>query len=441
MQKRLFFVSESGRQAAVVVLAFTAGLLAMAPVARAGGGAAPAGLAPAGKEMNLYTGEGVSLGGVLFPHIHAAGVVGGSTAEEIEALAGGHHDPQSDWTVQSLELGASLRAGKNLQGFAVYSAYSDAESEFDGEFEEAFLKLAELPGGLELRGGRFYNRFGFQNASHNHAWDFVNQNLPNGRLLQEGHLSTEGAELTWLLPTRFRSALSLSYGDAFEHEHHHHHHGGEEPLFDAHGAAFADELYGAHFVAQLDYNDFYQNRVTVSGAFGDNGFGRSTTLAGIGYELLWRENGYEPGGRYIRWRAEGVYRRIGAVGGPHDHHSHDEHEEGHFAHEHEAGHDHHDHEHHVIRETLEDAGVSVSVAYGFSEKAEAGLRAEWVSGLSEMGLGERVRISPALTLALNAERTVYTRVQYDWDQFGGGADDEHSVWLQIGFNWGGPEVR
>lgn len=395
-------------------------------------------------EPNYYTGEGVSLGGFLFPHVHAFGALGASTADEISYLANGHHDPQADLTAQALELGLSLRA-EWLQGFVVYSTYSDADRNFDGDIEEAFLKIVDIPGGFELRGGRFYNRFGFQNAEHNHAWDFVNQNLVNGRLLMEGHLATEGGEITWILPTKFRSALSFSVGDARTHEHSHEEHAHSEhdheghdhgATFDSHEAGFYDLLYGFHYIAQIDYNDFYQNRITFSGAFGENGFGRDTYLLGAGYEFFWRENGYEAGGRYFRFRNEVIYRNFGAVSENEEHQQHDEHD--YHAHDH-----HHDHDHHqaaVVRKTFDDFGLSSSFAYGFNEFVEAGLRFDWVSAIDEMELGERFRISPALTFSLNKERTLLARVQYDYDHFSN-ADEEHSVWLQVGFTWGGAEVR
>ena len=45
-----------------------------------------------------------------------------------------------------------------------------------------------------------------------------------------------------------------------------------------------------------------------------------------------------------------------------------------------------------------------------------------------------------MTYFLNNQRTMYLRGQYNYDHsndFG----SEHSVWGQIGLNWGGPEVR
>jgi hypothetical protein len=302
-----------------------------------------------------------------------------------------------------------------------------------------------LPGGFELRGGRFLNRFGFQNAVHNHGWDFVNQNLLNGRLLQEGELTTEGGEVTWNLPFRFASALSVSYGVAPGHDGDHgHEHGGEEAEFEGEGARFEDDFVSANYAARYDWNDFHQHRAILSGAWGDNEFGRSTQIYGAGYEYLWRENGYSPGGRYFRWRSEVAYRRFGAVAGELHGEEHGHGEEG--EHEHEEEHEgEHEEEHedggHGRRATLDEAGVYTAVAYGFGDRAEAGLRLGWVEGIGEAGLDERFRVSPALTLSLNRQRTVLLRMQYDYDHFRDGSGAEHSGWVQLGFNWGGPEVR
>jgi len=388
--------------------------------------------------VNLLTGEGVSLGGVFFPHFHAAGAFGGSTADEVSSLASGHHDPQADATLQALEPGLSMRLGDHVEGFGTYSAATDADGDIDGDLEELFLKLKGLPGGFELRGGQFLNRFGFQNATHSHGWDFVNQNLANGRLLQEGEVTSIGGEATWNLPTPFRSALSASLGGTPSHGEDEHAHGeAEEADFEGEAARFDSYVAGLHYQAQLDDNDFHQNRLTTSAAWGENAFGRTTQIYGIGYEYLWRENGYEAGGRYLRWRNEAVYRHVAAVSGELHAEEDDEHaeEEGHHGEEE----DHHD-EAPARRGDFDEFGFYSMVVYGFNEHVETALRAGYVSGISEMGLDERWRVSPNLTLSLNAQRTLFLRLQYDFDHssdFG----DEHSAWAQIGFNWGGAEVR
>ena len=387
----------------------------------------------ANSSINWWTGEGVSLGGILFPHIHALGAFGGSTASEIDSLAVGHHDPQANATLQTLEPALSLRAGDYLEGFATYTIFSDPDGRLDeGELEEAFLKLRNLPGGFEIRGGRYFNRFGFQNNIHSHAWDFVNQNLLNGRILQEGEFITDGGEVTWNLPTSFDSALSFSYGVAPDHEEEGH--GEEESIFEGEGARFIDEIYSAHYLASYNYDDFNQHRVTLSGAWGDNEFGRTTQLYGIGYEYQWRENGLIPGGSYFRWRNELAYRTFGAVG------EGEEEEEEHHEGEEEEEEEEHGHGGDGPRADLDDIGLYTMLAYGFNDRVEAGLRFDYVSGISDAGLDERFRVSPNLTFSLNAQRTLFLRLQYDYDNsndFG----SEHSAWAQIGFNWGGPEVR
>ena len=387
-------------------------------------------------DFDLFTGRGVSLGGILFPHFHASGVFGGTTADSVERLAMGHHDPQATSTLTTLEPGLSLRAGDALHGFATYSATTDADGHLDGEWEEAFLKLPQLPGGFEIRGGRFLNRFGFQNSVHSHSWDFANQNLLNGRHLQEGEVITDGGEITWNLPEPFRAALSFSYGKAPDHDEGDHGHAEEEFEFEGEGARFIDDFYSAHFVSHHDYNDFHQHRFTASAAWGDNEFGRTTQIYGIGYEYQWRENGYEPGGRYFRWRTEVAYRRCGAVSGE-LHHENEHHHEG-------EDEPHEDEEHHDEnggrRTNLDEFGLYTMMAYGFNDNLEVGLRIGWISGIDESGLDDRFRISPNLTAALNPERTIFLRLQYDYDHssdFG----SEHSAWAQIGLNWGGAEVR
>lgn len=405
--------------------------------------------------VEWLTGDGVSLGGFLFPHLHVFSVFGGSTGDPAE-LANGHHDPQGNATLQALEPGLSLRLGKHVQGFATYSAYTDASGRLDGELEEGFLKLVELPFDLELRGGLFRNRFGFQNAVHNHGWLFVDQNLVNGRLLQEGELATLGGEVTWNLPTPWTSALSASIGGlnggGHDHDHgeghgHEEGHGGE-PEFDAGGARFANYLAGAHYIAKYDHNDFHQFTGTLSGAWGENEFGRNTSLYGVGLEYLWRQNGYEPGGLSLRWRNEVMLRKIDAFSG-HLHgeesEEHEEHEEEHHAggHGHEEHEDEHEHEHgHEARHagTVDEVGAYSMLVLGLNDRLEAGVRGGWVGGIEEMALAERWQVSPMMTYYLNDKRTLLARVQYNWDHgkdFGG----EHSVWFQLGFNWGGAEVR
>ncbi len=109
---------------------------------------------------------------MLFPNLHLHGV-GGFTTGDAEELASGGHDPQREaFSAQAIEPGVSLRT-KYVEGFANYLGFQDAEGEWDGEWEEAFGKIVNIPGGFELKGGQYLSRFGALNDKHLHAWDFV----------------------------------------------------------------------------------------------------------------------------------------------------------------------------------------------------------------------------------------------------------------------------
>jgi hypothetical protein len=392
--------------------------------------------------IDWLSGSNVNFGGFLFPNIHAFGVFGASSGEQSD-LAVNAHDPQADATLQAIEPGISLRAGM-LQGFANAAGLTDASGNFSFSLEEGFLKLVDLPLGLQLRGGQFYNRFGFQNSVHNHGWMFVDQNLVNGRFLNEGEMVTQGGEVSWNVPLDFfqASVISASVGGLPSHSHGAHaEHGGEESEFEAEGANFTDRLVTATWVNQYDINDM--NRITgiFSGAWGDNLFGRETQVYGVGLEYLWRENGYGAGGKSLRWRSELMLRDIEAVSG-HLPGEEEEEEEGHEEHaEHGHGEEEEHHEEEASRvASFDEFGLYSMLVYGFNDQLETGLRAEWVSGIDAMGLDDRVRLSPMITWYANEARTLQARLQYNWDHsdsFG----SESSIWFQIGINWGGAEVR
>ncbi len=386
---------------------------------------------------SLWTGSEANFGGILFPHFHVIGAVGGSTGDPA-TLSLGAHDPQQEHVdLLALEPGMSLRLGNHLEGFITSSYITDALGDFTGGVEEAFLKLADLPGGLELRGGRFFNRVGFQNAVHSHSWSHLDQHLVNARLLQEGELATIGGEVTWHLPPRYPAALSFGlgappsgHGHGGEDEHGHGH-GHEESVFEPDLAYFDDYIFTANLAAVWRYNDFHQLTGSVSYSLGENGFDGDTQVFGLGLEYLWRENGLEPGGRYFRWRSEAMLRDIEASAVLEHHDEEEEEEEEHGEHEEELE---------TVRGTFDEFGIYSVVTYGFDEHLEASLRADYIQGIEDLGLDERWRISPALTWSLNRERTAYLRLQYNYDR-GEDFGEEHSIWLGLGINWGGSEVR
>jgi hypothetical protein len=423
----LFFQSFSLRSSLTSVLA-----VSFAALASAGESAkAPATTAPASVEDPL----GYSFGGILYPHFHAHGAFGESTGDPAR-LALGHPDPKNNgFTLQGLEVGLSGRFTDWLETFAIFNlSYSDAEDEWEHEFEEWFAKIKDLPGGFELRGGKFLNRVGLHNTVHLHAWDWADQYLVNGRFLGDDGLRTLGGEVTWTVPTPWTSLIMVGFGEAPEHEEEEGAHGeSEEALYEGEAARFNDLFTTVNWTNQFNTSDFHQFRAGASGAWGDNEFGRQSAIYGIHFEYLWRQNGLEAGGNYFRWRSEAMVRRFGAISG--ELHGEEE-EEG----EHSAEEEEHEEEAEGRRATLSEAGFYTDLRYGWETGLEVGLRGEWLEGVGDAGLDERFRLSPGVTYYLNGKRTVMFRVQYNYDHssdFG----DEHSVWAQIGFNLGGPEVR
>ncbi len=76
----------------------------------------------------------------------------------------------------------------------------DHEGETEFELEEAFVETLALPGGFQLRGGRFLSQVGYLNGQHPHADDFAERPLLY-RAFLGGHYFDDGVRANWVLPT------------------------------------------------------------------------------------------------------------------------------------------------------------------------------------------------------------------------------------------------
>ncbi|MEN9535016.1 MAG: hypothetical protein RLZ22_446 [Verrucomicrobiota bacterium] len=366
-----------------------------------------------------------SIGDVLFPNLHFHGA-GGFSSGDAEEFSSGGHDPKRDpFSAQALEPSFSLRT-KYFEAFSNYLFYQDASGDWDGELEEAFGKITNIPGGLEIKVGRYLTYFGALNDKHLHAWDFVDAELANSHMLGEDGLMLEGAELSWTLPLgldpEWVSIASLGYGNAPAHDHEDSHvHGGEEIPHEADGAFVADDVVTARMMARNRINDFHSITAGSSWAGGTNGFGRDTNVFGVDVEYLWRENGLEKGGRAFRWRTEWLWRDVDAFS------EHDEDGDG------------------VIDETFagnyKEDGIHSHAIMTWNEHFDSGLRVAWIGGVDDFGQAERFRVSPALTWWLDDARRIGLRTQYNFDSVTG-EDDEQSLWFQLNIALGSNrEVR
>jgi hypothetical protein len=76
--------------------------------------------------------------------------------------------------------------------------------------EEAYLSTQSLPGGLQVKAGRFFAPFGRLNTLHPHTWEFVDAPLARGRLLATETLSGPGLDLLWLTPLPWFAELQAA---------------------------------------------------------------------------------------------------------------------------------------------------------------------------------------------------------------------------------------
>lgn len=122
---------------------------------------------------------------------------------------GGHDPLKNGFNLQQLELsiGSAVDPYWRFDGNLVFS-------QFGVEVEEAYATSTALPHNLQARAGQFLTRFGRLNATHPHAWEFVDQPLVLGKFFGgEGNRGL-GAELSWLSPLPWYLELVGSASEA-----------------------------------------------------------------------------------------------------------------------------------------------------------------------------------------------------------------------------------
>lgn len=370
-----------------------------------------------------------SIGDVLHPALHIHGV-GGACSSDPAALASGGHDPNREaFSAQAIEPAVSLRT-QYLEAFANHIFFQDGHGDWDNEWEEAFAKLTNLPGGFELKGGQFLSRYGALNDKHLHAWDFADSETVLSRFLGEHGMLLQGAELSWTLPFNadpvFVSMASVGYGDARDHGGHDHAHGAVESPHEGEESTLADDILTARLVGRYRFDDFKSVTAGLSWAEGTNGFGRDGSVFGLDAEYLWREHGLEAGGRALRLRGEMLWRDADAYS------EHDE--DGDGVVDVTAGDE-------IFSSNYQETGLYGHAIYTWSPHLDTGLRLGWVEGVSDFGQDQRFRVSPSVTYWFDAERRIGLRTQYNFDRVAGD-ENEHAVWFQLNLALGSTtEVR
>lgn len=160
---------------------------------------APTGTASAPQSSpggNTLAVPGLNTSGTNFLDLSFVLDVAGAAFTAKEPLQTGGHDPnRNGFNLQQLELSI----GSVVDPYFRFDA-NIVFTQFGVEIEEAYGTTLALPANLQVRAGQFLTRFGRLNATHPHAWDFVDQPFAVGRVFGgEGNRGL-GTELSWLTP-------------------------------------------------------------------------------------------------------------------------------------------------------------------------------------------------------------------------------------------------
>jgi hypothetical protein len=368
---------------------------------------------------------------------------GTSTAEDVERLQPGSHDPKlRGFTVQNVEaiFQGAVDPYFRAQAALIFQIDSSGESAF--ELEEAYLETTALPANLQLRGGQFFSEFGRLNPTHPHSWSFVDQSLVNARFLGGDGLRNPGARLSWLMPTPFYSEFFVSIqnsqgetASSFRNENE------GEPLFGrppevGRVKTFSDLLLVPRYAASFDLTESQTLLFGASAAYGPNSAGGDTDTQIYGMDVFWkwRPENHNAGFPFVSWQTEAMLRRYQVGQFSEDADGNGLLDLGELDLNGDAI------ANTLPRETFTDYGVYSQVVYGFRKGWTTGVRYDYVTrkDLAEYELvygpdparDRRWRLSPNLTWYPTEFSKV--RLQYNLDHRQHVGKD-HSVWLQFEF--------
>lgn len=345
----------------------------------------------------------------------------GSSSVDNSALgnlqAGGHDPKQTGFTVQNIELSIAGTVDTYLDAQANIIFLIDAEGETVMELEEAFFTTRNLPGGLQIKGGQYYTEFGRQNKQHPHTWSFVDQPIILSRLFGGDGLRSQGARVSWLMPSDTYSELTLGMQNAkgetvtsFLNA------PGEDigghTLVDRSTRDSGDLLYSARWLSGIDISDTLSMNFGVSGLWGPNASGMTTDTQIVGADLYlkWQPAYSQKGYPFVAWHTEVLQRRYEA-GDPGD----------------------------AAREILKDQGYFTQVLWGFKPGWIAGLRWEYANADGNTSTDSlrdtRKRLSPNLTWHTSEYSKVRLQYNRDWTEHLPNKTTD-SIWLQVEFSLG-----
>jgi hypothetical protein len=244
---------------------------------------------------------------------------GWSSNPNVRALQTGDHDPRvRGFTIPQGEMSLDAVVDPYFKGFANIVHKLDENGETGVELEEMYFLTSSLPKNFQLKGGQFLTDFGRQNATHPHAWAFVDQPLVLGRMFGGDGLRGQGLRLSWLLPTSFYTeamitAINPTGETAFSFI---------SASSEIHGGLptarlindAGDLLYVPRVTTSFDLTETQTVVAGVSGAFGPNNAGDNTRTSIYGADLYWKWKSATAGAGFpfVSFQAEAMKRRYDA---------------------------------------------------------------------------------------------------------------------------------
>ncbi|HEY5653341.1 MAG TPA: hypothetical protein VIR63_03110, partial [Pontiella sp.] len=117
----------------------------------------------------------------------------------------GHgHEKENGFNLREVELFLTGEVDDLLIAEAVL-----AFSEDKTEVETAFVQTTSLPGGLALKGGKFFSGFGITNPQHPHQWSFADKPLIYELALGDHGLNEVGLQATWQADVPFLLEIGM----------------------------------------------------------------------------------------------------------------------------------------------------------------------------------------------------------------------------------------
>ena len=345
---------------------------------------------------------------------------GWSSEKNVPSLQVGDHDPHvRGFSIPNAELALDGTVDPYFKGFANIVYKLNEKGETGVELEEMFVLSTSLPHNLQVKAGQFFAEFGRQNNQHPHAWSFADQPLVLNRMFGPDGLRSQGARVSWLLPTSWYTEATLAVlnsaggtTSSFRSDASGEIHGGiplEREVRDA-----GDLLYVPRLATSFDLCDTQTLLMGASAAVGPNNSGPNaqTKVYGLDVYYKWKSPRAHQGFPFVSFQSEALWRRYDAA--------------ARLSFQEPAR--------NLPSETLTDGGTYAQLLWGIKPLLVAGIRGEFVNAGESVFASElrtnRYRFSPNVTW-YPTEFSKF-RLQYNYDHRNGIGND-HSIWLQFEF--------